>query len=520
MLKTLRISRAIRTTYQVNSILYSLGQIPILKKILPEQPYRVHGLKVFAGIISAIWDILKIFGGKALYFLVFLGWAGGFEPAMPADQVYLHRLLLLTVIGTLINTSFADASYERYYAVNLMRMDARSYTLSQFYAGMGKVVVGFLPFALLFGFLYGVPVWFSLILPLCVVGGKITEMALELWHFDRHNGEVEKRNLLRWGISVVILLATYGLPMLGWALPKEASMALLGLMIPLGALNIPQIARFRSYRALNQQLLDEFFHVVKDVKSQVQDNTHKMISVDSGVTSSKKGFEYLNELFIRRHRKLLWRATWKISAGCVILFAGGMIALPFFPELKPQMRELVLGILPYFTLILYFINRGTSMTQALFINCDHSLLTYSFYKQPKTVLNLFRIRLREICKINAVPAALIGLGLDGILLVSGGGSWIEYLVIPVTILSMSLFFSIHYLTLYYLLQPYNAGTEIKSGTYQLVTGLTYFVCCMMMQLRLPAVSFGLLCIVFCIAYSVIACALVYQIAPRTFRIRA
>ena len=26
-------------------------------------------------------------------------------------------------------------------------------------------------------------------------------------------------------------------------------------------------------------------------------------------------------------------------------------------------------------------------------------------------------------------------------------------------------------------------------------------------------SFGLLCIVFCIAYSVIACALVYQIAP-------
>ena len=65
MLKTLRISRSIRTTYQVNSILYSLKQVPILKNLLPTYPYRVRGLKVFAGILSLIWDILKIIAGKA-----------------------------------------------------------------------------------------------------------------------------------------------------------------------------------------------------------------------------------------------------------------------------------------------------------------------------------------------------------------------------------------------------------------------------------------------------------------------
>lgn len=57
------------------------------------------------------------------------------------------------------------------------------------------------------------------------------------------------------------------------------------------------------------------------------------------------------------------------------------------------------------------LNRGTDFTQALFVNCDSSLLTYSFYKRPKFILRLFQIRLREIVKINLLPAAVIGGGL-------------------------------------------------------------------------------------------------------------
>ena len=84
---------------------------------------------------------------------------------------------------------------------------------------------------------------------------------------------------------------------------------------------------------------------------------------------------------------------------------------------------------------------------------------------------------------------------------------------------MSLFFSIHYLTIYYLLQPYNAGTELKSGTYSLVLSATYLACFFMMQLRMPTLVFGMMTIVFCVLYSVVACVLVYRFAPNTFRIR-
>ena len=169
---------------------------------------------------------------------------------------------------------------------------------------------------------------------------------------------------------------------------------------------------------------------------------------------------------------------------------------------------------------MYVINRGAGFTQALFMNCDHSLLTYSFYKKPKFVLRLFWIRLREIIKINLPPAAIIGGGLAALLYATGGtDDPTDYAVIIVSIICMSVFFSMHYLTIYYLLQPYNAGTEIKSGTYQLIMSATYLVCYFMMQVKMPTKVFGLAAIAFCVVYCAAASVLVYKFAPKTFKIR-
>ena len=136
------------------------------------------------------------------------------------------------------------------------------------------------------------------------------------------------------------------------------------------------------------------------------------------------------------------------------------------------------------------------------------------------VLHLFRIRLLEIMKINLLPAVIIGSALPILLYLSGGtDNPLNYVVLLVSILCMSMFFSVHYLTIYYLLQPYNAGTEMKSGTYRLVLTVTYFVCFFLMQQRIPILLFGALAILFCVLYCIVACILVYKFAPRTFRIR-
>ena len=523
MNKTLRISFSLKNTYRVNGILFSLKQIPLLKKILPASLYRVKGLKIFANVLAVLWEILSIFLGKFLYFLTMVCGVGILYKTLPAGPVFLHILLFLTIIGGLMNTHLFNPTKDKYYAMILMRMDAREYTLVNYAYAIIKVVIGFLPVTVLFGMDRGVPLWLCLLLPFSIAGMKLTVAALSLWDYERRGFEYNENKLSKyvWAAAALLLAAAYGLPALGIVLPEVASMAIFLVSIPLGGIGIGKIAGFREYRAINQELLSGMMNQMDSANQAAKKIHEKTISTDTSITSDRKGFEYLNELFIKRHKKILWSATKKIAYVCAFLMAGALLAICLSPDVKEAVNILVMTYLPYFVFIMYAINRGTGFTQALFMNCDHSLLTYSFYKQPRFVLRLFQIRLREIIKVNLVPALVIGGGLALLLYASGGtDNPLNYAVLIISILCLSIFFSVHYLTIYYLLQPYNAGTEMKSGMYTLVSSATYFVCFFFMQIQMPTFVFGCMTIVFCVVYCVVASLLVYRLAPKTFRLRA
>ena len=58
--------------------------------------------------------------------------------------------------------------------------------------------------------------------------------------------------------------------------------------------------------------------------------------------------------------------------------------------------------------------------QAMFRNCDRSMLTYSFYRRPDVILSLFNLRLRDVILINLMPASVLALGLPLLIWLSGG----------------------------------------------------------------------------------------------------
>lgn len=522
MNKTLRISFSLKNTYRVNGILFSLKQIPLLKKLLPASLYKVRGLKVFANVLSALWEFVSVFLGKLVYLFTMVCGVGILYRDLPENQVFLHILLFLTVIGGFMNTGLFNPTKDKYYAMMLMRMDPRKYTLVNYTYSIVKVIVGFLPFTVLFGMDRSVPLWLCLLLPFSIAGMKLFIAAVTLWDYEKRGFGYNENKLSKyvWGGIALLLGAAYGLPALGLAVPAVVSTGIFLACIPLGAVGIWKVAAFRDYRSVNQELLSGLTNQMDSATQAVKKASEKKISTDTSITSKRKGFEYLNELFIKRHKKILWNATKKISYVCIFLIAGIVLLTFLVPEVKEPANRMVLNYLPYFAFIMYAINRGTGFTQALFLNCDHSLLTYSFYKKPGSVLRLFQIRLREIMKINAVPALIIGGGLALILYLTGGtDNPLNYAVLIVSILCMSLFFSVHYLTLYYLLQPYNAGTELKSGTYRIVMMVTYLICFYLMQLRMPTLVFGIMTIVFCLLYSLVASVLVYRLAPKTFKLR-
>ena len=136
------------------------------------------------------------------------------------------------------------------------------------------------------------------------------------------------------------------------------------------------------------------------------------------------------------------------------------------------------------------------------------------------ILSLFNLRLRDVILINLMPASVLALGLPLLIWLSGGtDNILVYPIVLLCIMATSAFFSIHYLTCYYLLQPYNEATETKSSTYGVVMGITYLVCFAFIYLRMDPIVFGGVMIIFSVLYAVIARILVYRLAPSTFRLR-
>ena len=213
MIETFITSFKLKNTYRVNSIIYSIKQFPIIKKILPDSLYKNRGLKIFANIISILWEIINIFIGKLLYIAIMIFAVLSLYKTNQADT-FLHIFMFLTFAGAVLNTYMLNPTKDKYYAIVLMNINAREYGLSNYYYQLLKLVVGFLPFTILFGMITGVPLWIQIILPFFVLAIKIIVMNYCLYDFNKTK-KVANENLptkFVWSFVAICLLLAYGLP--------------------------------------------------------------------------------------------------------------------------------------------------------------------------------------------------------------------------------------------------------------------------------------------------------------------
>lgn len=521
MISTFFLSFRLKNAYRVNSILYSLKQLPIIKRILPEKLYGVRGLKILGNIISAIWEFIMIFLGKFLYIAFMIAAMLGIYQTNSA-ATFLHIFFFLTICGGLMNTYLFDPTKDKYYAMFLMNMDAKEYTISNYLYQMIKVLIGFLPFTGFYGMSVGLPLGIAILCPIFVMMVKTFINSLSLIDFKRTK-KVKNENLptsVVWILLLVLLVCAYALPYISIVMPTWLFLIFFVLSLGLGIFGFYQIFHFPYYRFLYKQLLTNAPLVI-DQTSIRRDASLSQIELDTSLNSTKEGFSYFHELFVKRHRKILTKAIKKQT----IVLVGIAIVMSFLVKVNASVasttNHLMLVFLPYFVFIMYMLNRGTTLTQAMFMNCDHAMLSYRIYRKPNVILGLFKERLKTLIGLNLIPATVIGFTLALLLFLSGGTSNVyNYFVLFFSILAMSVFFSVHYLVMYYLLQPYNVHTEMKSSTYSVVQGVTYFVCYYMMQLRLPTFYFGLSVTAFCILYSLLSLWFAYRLAPKTFKLRA
>ena len=104
------------------------------------------------------------------------------------------------------------------------------------------------------------------------------------------------------------------------------------------------------------------------------------------------------------------------------------------------------------------------------------MLEYNFYREPKVIVGLFKKRLETIIKINLIPSIIIGIGNITLLIIVGNYNVFNIIFGFLFIIFLSIFFSLHYLVMYYLLQPYDKDLKVRKISYSIVSILTYYVC--------------------------------------------
>ena len=76
-----------------------------------------------------------------------------------------------------------------------------------------------------------------------------------------------------------------------------------------------------KFKVRNYSMGDKFKKSLAGLTFFAKVQSEKEISSDTTITSDKKGFAYLNDLFVKRHYKLLYKAAFRQSLVMIIIFS-------------------------------------------------------------------------------------------------------------------------------------------------------------------------------------------------------
>lgn len=565
----------LRSIIGYNGLVYALKKIPVIGKHLPDRLYSLTALKVIYWIFHIIKEVSmlfigKIFGLGMIYLAALLlnkGYIGyGMAEGISSPNLYasfaLFMFIIYALFGLLINTRLFKCTTEKEYLVFMLRMNARTLNNTLFIFDLGKLVIGYL-IAGIVAIIGGAPFWLWLGIPVLAVCIKLFGAGvLAAFYRSKH----KHNKLLKgstWGLIVRLLLVFMLLPVFmvlvinGYYVPLQYMLIIAAVFVLLGIWGFWELSRFDENlhrRALRDNIVR---NEIESYKEPDHSKQFKRLKAKGTVKGDKKGFEYLNALFVRRHRTMLVLkaviftivvlliialvlfefiygyarrfgsdSTWNMLFNNLINFFTGhgyADALHPFDENAATLffrdcasKQLLLMIIP-----LSIADISFKSTQAMYINCDNSLMTFSFFKQREKIIRLFDIRLKQLIRINIWPALACGLFAVLILFNTGGQDYpFQYLLTVLVPVLISVINSMTWLALYYLFQPFTTTVNVKGGAYRVTRIILTFITIIICWITLNTAILVCVLTVFTVVYVAVLRALVKKCAPKTWKVKA
>lgn len=486
MLNTLVRMWQLQVAIFVNKLIFYARRLPLIGRFITERAYGAVRAKRRAGVIAIVLILLGGIAESLLYFGVLLA----LPIALWTDDwvlderraLFMHMYFCISVVLAGVSSAkVLESGKMKYTAVRLMRIAPTKYMR----AVLVNRYTAFLVFQWIAMILTAGSLGISAKQALLLVGAvTMWRIGCELLHLRLFRKSqiilVKKTGLV--SVVMLITLAAAYLPFTGLIDVPLFGAAVLGQPLLLVVLLLSGLAAgyillrrtnytdaVRAVISFDDPLLnmERMFMDIQQKSVQAQaDNT----SDSSGIHSveSKRGYAYLHSVFVKRHRGHVTAPLYKrlviISVIGVLL---ALCALFFAENLNVTMLERYIS---FIILAMFQLTMGNQLCRVLFRHCDLPLLRYSFYR--KDAAQHFRLRLLWLLGRNMLIGAVLAAVLSVFILIIAEGRF-HPLLSPVWLLTLALsvFFSVHHLLLYYLLQPYTSDMTTSNPWFTLLNSL-------------------------------------------------
>lgn len=534
MLSTFINSYKVSFVEDANVLIHFLKRIPLIGKKIPDKLYGQTDTKLIIGVIRQVLNVIGQFIRKALYLGIVIYLPAWFmqKKINPDTSIIATFLIIFTCLnlfeGSIVNVLIFNPTKEAFNMISLMRVNPRDYFLSQIIYKMITSIIYFIIPLLVIGFS---PVN-TIMLLLELTGFRLLGEFIHVYFYDRKKVALVDKSWLIFVIMLIALVGAYGLPIifsgnLDFA-PVIFNPIFFIIVVIVGILSYLYLYNFKHFMTLAKERVTKsaIFNkdkIMKDARfADVRIDDKKMSSelLNTEKFNNKQGFEYLNSIFFFRHRKIVENAIKTRVIIIVAVFAIFSIAMFFVPKFRGQTMSQITNAMPVLVFLMYCLSTTERICKAMFFNCDNSLLRYGYYREGKVILANFRARLKKMIFFNSIPALTICLGMLilGVAL-DGTNSIVKIIPNLLCVLCLSAFFSIHYLFMYYVLQPYTSELTVKSPLFSIVNFAVYMVCYGCLQIKVASYYFTLGVIVATIVYMVVAVILTNRLAPKTFKLK-
>ena len=565
----------LRSIIGYNSLVFALKKTPVIGKLIPDKLYSTTFLKVIYWVFHIIVESFKLFIGKIfglgmIYLAAFLlsdqyiehELGMGMSRSVIYGNLGLLFFLIYALCGILIRVPYFNCTTEKEYLVFMLRMDAKKLNDTLIYYDLAKLFTGYLITGL-FAILTGAPIWLWLGIPVLAILIKFLGIGLQLTSFKIKSKLHRSLKISAGAYLIRLALVLLSVPFLfvivanGYFIPIPQLAVITGLVVITGIWGFIEFKKSESI--LHRRALHDNISKTEVKATSQYDNTKsfKKIKAKGTVKGNKKGFEYLNALFVKRHWTMLCMkpVIFTIVIAAIVMLLSGEFIYGYYSQYgadnclnmvisniiniftfrgfsAPLLTEDLDSAFEFFRYVAQFHLLGMLIplsiadnsfknTQAMFINCDNSLMTFSFFKKREKIIKLFDIRLKQLIKINVGPVLACGLSADLMLFVTGGQSYPgEYLMPILVAFMLSVISSVMWLSLYYLFQPFTTSVIAKGGVYRITTIIIYSVASIIVWIPMASYILVPVLLVLTIAFVFFMRKLVYKHAPKTWKVKA